>query len=147
MAHPYAAMATQPGDFGPDRVYLERCCNSTGDPRTTPGSMVTHAPTKLRFLSFKHRRALGRKSTLMGPARKPLATMITKAWMRARERAADKWAKLTGYPAPEGFRTVRVHDLKHYLPCLTMSGGAGDTVEPLGNFRLTRVQVSPSDPT
>ena len=28
MAHPYAAMATQPGDFGPDRVYLERCCNS-----------------------------------------------------------------------------------------------------------------------
>lgn len=39
--------------------------------------------------------------------------MITKGWMRARERAADNWEKLTGERAPEGFRTVRVHDLKH----------------------------------
>jgi integrase len=47
------------------------------------------------------------------PVRKPLATMITKAWSRARSRAADKWEKMTGDRAPEGFRTVRVHDLKH----------------------------------
>ena len=39
--------------------------------------------------------------------------MITKAWSRARSRAADKWEKMTGDRAPEGFRTVRVHDLKH----------------------------------
>ena len=47
------------------------------------------------------------------PARRPLGTMITKAWTKARERAADKWEKVKGEPAPEGFRTVRVHDLKH----------------------------------
>ena len=28
-------------------------------------------------------------------------------------RAADKWAERTGEPAPDGFRRVRVHDLKH----------------------------------
>jgi integrase len=35
------------------------------------------------------------------------------AWKSARERAADEWAKRHGEPAPEGFRHLRVHDLKH----------------------------------
>src|SRR4030095_10132790 len=35
------------------------------------------------------------------------------AWKPARERTADKWAELRGEPAPDGFRKVRVHDLKH----------------------------------
>jgi Phage integrase family. len=39
--------------------------------------------------------------------------MNNTAWKSARERAADKWAELHGEPAPEGFRKVRVHDLKH----------------------------------
>ncbi len=43
MAHTYGSMATQPCDFEPGRVYYERCCDSTGDPRTTPDSaVVTH---------------------------------------------------------------------------------------------------------
>jgi integrase len=35
------------------------------------------------------------------------------AWKTARERAADVWVKQYGEPAPEGFRKIRVHDLKH----------------------------------
>lgn len=45
--------------------------------------------------------------------RRPLASMNSSAWQNARERAADKWEATTGEPAPEGFRRVRVHDLKH----------------------------------
>jgi integrase len=43
----------------------------------------------------------------------PLDSMNTTAWKNARKRAADKWAERTGEPAPDGFRRVRVHDLKH----------------------------------
>ena len=39
--------------------------------------------------------------------------MNNTAWKSARERAADKWAERHGEPAPDGFRKVRVHDLKH----------------------------------
>jgi integrase len=35
------------------------------------------------------------------------------AWKAARERAADEWEKRHGESAPDGFRHVRVHDLKH----------------------------------
>jgi integrase len=43
----------------------------------------------------------------------PLDSMNTTAWRNGRKRAADKWAERTGEPAPDGFRRVRVHDLKH----------------------------------
>ena len=42
-----------------------------------------------------------------------LTKMYNTAWKAARERAADEWAKRHSEPAPEGFRQVRVHDLKH----------------------------------
>ncbi len=44
---------------------------------------------------------------------KPLTRMNGTAWRNARERAADRWQKEKGEPAPAGFRRVRVHDLKH----------------------------------
>lgn len=47
------------------------------------------------------------------PVSKPVDRMNTTAWRNARERAADKWERRTGEPAPAGFRRVRVHDLKH----------------------------------
>jgi integrase len=43
----------------------------------------------------------------------PLDSMNTTAWKNGRKRAADKWEERTGEPAPDGFRRVRVHDLKH----------------------------------
>lgn len=39
--------------------------------------------------------------------------MNNTAWKAARERAAKKWPEQYQEPAPEGFRRVRVHDLKH----------------------------------
>src|SRR5688500_14402656 len=39
--------------------------------------------------------------------------MNTTAWPNARVRAADKWKERTGVEAADGFRRVRVHDLKH----------------------------------
>ena len=39
--------------------------------------------------------------------------MYSTAWKNARERAADAWERVHGTAAPEGFRRVRVHDLKH----------------------------------
>jgi integrase len=44
---------------------------------------------------------------------KPLAAMNSTAWKSARVRAAKQWEQQTGAPVPEGFRRVRVHDLKH----------------------------------
>lgn len=72
--------------------------------------------------------------------RRPLAMMITKAWMRARERAADKWETMTGEPAPQGFRTVRVHDLKHTFGRRLRAAGVSfeDRQELLGH-KSTRI--------
>ena len=47
------------------------------------------------------------------PVPVPVFRMNNSAWKSARVRAADKWEEQTGTPAPEGFRRVRVHDLKH----------------------------------
>ncbi len=47
------------------------------------------------------------------PTPVPVFRMNNSAWKNARVRAADKWEEQTGAPAPDGFRRVRVHDLKH----------------------------------
>ncbi|HET9107027.1 MAG TPA: tyrosine-type recombinase/integrase, partial [Steroidobacteraceae bacterium] len=61
-------------------------------------------------------------------------------WVRARERAADRWAKLTGEPAPEGFRTVRVHDLKHtYGRRLRAAGVSFEDRQDLLGHKSTRI--------
>jgi integrase len=43
----------------------------------------------------------------------PVTKMYNTAWKSARERAAKIWAERHGERAPEGFKNVRVHDLKH----------------------------------
>jgi hypothetical protein len=43
----------------------------------------------------------------------PVTKMYNTAWKSARERAAEAWTKRHEEAAPEGFRHVRVHDLKH----------------------------------
>ncbi|MFW3895340.1 tyrosine-type recombinase/integrase [Pseudomonas bharatica] len=42
-----------------------------------------------------------------------LHRMNDTAWKKARVRAADKWEELHNSPAHPGFRSIRVHDLKH----------------------------------
>jgi integrase len=44
---------------------------------------------------------------------RPVTKINNTAWKAARERAADAWRERHGESAPEGFRRVRVHDLKH----------------------------------
>ena len=48
-----------------------------------------------------------------GGERRPLTKINNTAWKAARERAAEAWQQRHGESAPEGFRRVRVHDLKH----------------------------------
>jgi len=42
-----------------------------------------------------------------------LAKMNDSGWKKARKRAARAWEEEMKEPAAEGFRRVRVHDLKH----------------------------------
>ena len=42
----------------------------------------------------------------------PVKKMNNTGWRSARERAADAWERVHGTVAPQGFRRVRVHDLK-----------------------------------
>jgi integrase len=44
---------------------------------------------------------------------KPVGKINKTGWKSARQRAADQWEEEHGEPVPEGFRRVRVHDLKH----------------------------------
>ena len=44
---------------------------------------------------------------------KPVARIYNSAWKRAREKAANCYEQCSGKPCPEGFRRIRVHDLKH----------------------------------
>ena len=74
------------------------------------------------------------------PARRPVGTMITKAWTKARERAAAKWETLMGKPAAEGFRNVRVHDLKHtFGRRLRASGVSFEDRQDLLGHKSTRI--------
>jgi integrase len=43
----------------------------------------------------------------------PIKKMNNTGWRSARERAADAWERVHKTVAPQGFRRVRVHDLKH----------------------------------
>ena len=43
----------------------------------------------------------------------PVTKINNTAWKAARERAANAWQERHSDAAPEGFRKVRVHDLKH----------------------------------
>ena len=44
---------------------------------------------------------------------RPLTKIYNTAWKAARERAADAWEQEHKQTAPAGFRSIRVHDLKH----------------------------------
>lgn len=50
-----------------------------------------------------------------GPKGKALPTdsMNNTAWQKGRQAAVDSYKEVFGYPAPEGFKTLHVHDLKH----------------------------------
>jgi len=44
---------------------------------------------------------------------KGVTKIYTSGWKAARRRAAERYEREMGRPCPAGFRSVRVHDLKH----------------------------------
>jgi len=46
---------------------------------------------------------------------KPVTRIYNSGWKAARRRAAARYEREIGRPCPQGFRSIRVHDLKHTL--------------------------------
>jgi integrase len=44
---------------------------------------------------------------------RPITKIYNSGWKSARQRASERYAKEFARPCPQGFRTLRVHDLKH----------------------------------
>ena len=58
--------------------------------------------------------------------------MNNNTWQKARIRAAERYAKMFGRKAPEGFRRIRVHYLKHtFGRRLRAAGVDEETRKPL----------------
>ena len=67
-------------------------------------------------------------------------TLYNTAWKSARERAADEWDKRREQPTPDGFRKVRVHDLKHtYRRRLRAEGVSFEDRQDLLGHRSGRI--------
>ena len=56
---------------------------------------------------------------------KPLRSVNNTAWLNARARAVAKYQERFGEPAPEGFRTMRMHDLRHTVGRRLRAAGVG----------------------
>jgi integrase len=56
---------------------------------------------------------------------RPVTKSNNTAWKEAGERAADAWQVRHSESAPEGFRRVRVHDLKHTFGRRLRAAGVG----------------------
>jgi integrase len=82
------------------------------------------------------------------PVPQPIAKMNNTAWKSARSRAADKWSKEHGEPAPGGFRKIRVHDLKHTSaaacgrPACPLRTGRTCSATRAGGLRRTTLKLS-----
>jgi len=78
------------------------------------GKLLAREVARRREHPFRRRAGRHREHDLMDQFRRPpVLHMNNSAWQSARARAADKWEEQTGTSAPEGFRRVRVHDMKH----------------------------------
>ena len=57
--------------------------------------------------------------------RHPFIRLTNSGWRAARRRAVARYEKELGRPAPEGFRRVRVHDLRHTFGRRLRAAGVG----------------------
>ena len=56
---------------------------------------------------------------------RPLTKIYNSGWKAARRRASGRYAKEFGRPCPQGFRSLRVHDLKHTFGHRVRAAGIG----------------------
>lgn len=55
-----------------------------------------------------------RRFVFVSPRRRtPLRHLRSARWRQARSRAAQRYHEWLGMEAPAGFRTIRIHDLRH----------------------------------
>jgi integrase len=72
-----------------------------------------------------------------GHSRRRLKHVIAASWRSARARAAQKYRERFGADSPEGFRRIRVHDLRHTFGRRLRAAGVGleDRQDLLGHKR------------
>ena len=56
---------------------------------------------------------------------RPLTRILNSGWKAARRRAAERYPTELGQPCPDGFRSLRVHDLKHTYGHRLRAAGVG----------------------
>lgn len=56
---------------------------------------------------------------------RPLRTMRNDGWLNAVSKAVDKYSDRFGHEAPEGFRRLRIHDLRHTVGRRLRAAGGG----------------------
>ena len=56
---------------------------------------------------------------------RPLTRILNSGWKAARRRAAERYPTEFGQPCPNGFRSLRVHDLKHTYGHRLRAAGVG----------------------
>jgi integrase len=84
-----------------------------------PGEVVKNGESRMIVLNDAAQaileRARGHHSrfVFVSPRRSPLRHLRSAGWRSARNRAAQRYREWFGMEAPTGFRTVRVHDLRH----------------------------------
>jgi integrase len=58
-------------------------------------------------------------------AGQPVTKLYNSGWKAARRRASKRYANELGRPCPDGFRSIRVHDLKHTYGHRLRAAGVG----------------------
>jgi len=93
------------------------------------------AQSILEELRGQHRRYVF--TSQRGHSRRCLKHVIAASWRSARARAAQKYRERFGADSPEGFRRIRVHDLRHTFGRRLRAAGVGleDRQDLLGHKR------------
>ncbi len=93
------------------------------------------AQSILEELRGQHRRYVF--TSKRGHSRRRLKHVIAASWRGARARAAQKYRERFGADLPEGFRRIRVHDLRHTLGRRLRAAGVSleDRQDLLGHKR------------
>jgi integrase len=85
-----------------------------------PGEIVKNGESRMVVLNdaaqaiLERARGHHKRFVFISPHRRaPLRNLRSAGWRRARSRAAQRYLERFGMEAPAGFRTVRVHDLRH----------------------------------
>ena len=78
-----------------------------------PAERVKNGEERLVVLNATARKVVAARKGKGTKRLFPRMSLYTSAWKRARARAAAKYQATLGRPCPDGFASVRVHDLRH----------------------------------